>query len=304
MSLRARLPILLVAVVAAGALLVPVPIATRAGRAWMDLAHAPLFAGLYALAWRLSGHEAKRPIGAAIALWLAVIGFGLALEGAQALTGRSASWSDAAANALGATAGLALVAGWTAGVWHKRLAGLLAALALLWFASLRGLAVIADEHAWRAAMPTLATFDDAGEVKRWFSNRARIERVDDPTRGDCLKVELFPGKYPSIGAAPPRDWNGYQALSFRVFVEGGAPLDLTVKVCDAEHNDEFDDRFERVIQFPPGMTVSDIPLEEIASSPTGRRMDLSRVALLQFFAHNLKTPRTFLLDDVRLVPGR
>ena len=78
------------------------------------------------------------------------------------------------------------------------------------------------------------------------------------------------------------------------------PLELIVKLQDKIHNGEVDDRFHRIVRLTPGRHEVRIPLSEVAGAPRGRRMDLTRMGMLQFFAIQPPQRRTFYLDNVRL----
>jgi len=118
-------------------------------------------------------------------------------------------------------------------------------------------------------------------------------------------MELQPGVYP--GAAlrwPVPDWSPYDELVFELCLDQGAPLDLVVKIVDATHNGEYEDRFHRKLRLEPGTREFRISLAEVAASPRGRQLDLRRIASLQFFTSKLGSARRVYLDNVHLSAGR
>lgn len=106
MQLSAR-SVILVAAVVGGLMLAPIPDFGRVQGAVFDLMHAPLCA---VLAWAaFHGFRRRLPAGD-VAAWVlvvaAVFAAGVAVEFAQAFTGRKGSLKDITANGLGAMAAM------------------------------------------------------------------------------------------------------------------------------------------------------------------------------------------------------
>jgi hypothetical protein len=163
--------------------------------------------------------------------------------------------------------------------------------------------VLYDSMRQRRQLPVIASFEDRLEMTRWNPHDASLTRERDrATDGQwALRVDIEAEKYP--GAAlkwPAPDWSAYSKLVFDAACEEGRELELTVKVEDARHNNQPEDRFQRRVLLSASMTRFEIPLAEIAALPSGRPMDLSRVALLQFYARKPTAPRTFYVDNIRL----
>jgi hypothetical protein len=232
--------------------------------------------------------------------WVLAVAAGLAVEVLQELVGREATRADLQADAAGAAAGV--LAGWSAGAPGRALRMALAGAAALAGCAWPTLRLV-DVARQRRDPARLGRFEDALELDRWSFDRSRGGRSrEHATEGRfALRVELRPGRYPGAGlTAPPPDWSAFARLSADVFLEGGTPLELRVKVEDESHNHQLSDRFQRVITLPPGASRIEIPLEDVAGGPHGRRLDLEHVAHLHFFAVDLRAPRVFFVDNVTL----
>ena len=88
-------------------LIVPMPLRGRAGNAILDLGHAPAFGLLAIMAMTAIRPRWRGSVGGLAAwVWVILVMLGGLAEAIQAMTGRHPSLHDAAANALGAAAGL------------------------------------------------------------------------------------------------------------------------------------------------------------------------------------------------------
>ena len=292
------------------ALLVPLPPWGRAAEAISDLLHAPLFALLAVLIQRFAAGRLRRSSRAVgLLVWMVVAAFGVSTEALQWAVGRHPSGADVAANLLGATAGIL----WTlfAGS-NRQVRAIVGATALVLFAlaSWGPLAILWDVGRQRAEMPRLASFEHELELTRWTATECRLSRVRDrATHGAwSLRLDLTAGVYPGAGLRwPVPDWTAYRWLQFDVYLEETVVADdptllLIVKIEDAHHNRNHDDRFHRAVCLAPGWNRVAIDLSDVAQLPNGRTFDLSRVAFLQFFTVRPSRPRTMYLDNVQLKP--
>jgi hypothetical protein len=286
------------------ALLVPLPHGGRECCALGDLMHVPLFA-LFAvaihaaleriekLAW---SHRAMLTVGL-------LIGLGCATEIAQYFVGRSPSLGDVARDALGAVAGTAWAMRRPVGSRRGR-TGLatLAVITLLIATAVPALELTDTALQW-VEKPRIGSFEQPLEISRWQTWDCRIRR----TRGHAtdgswsLRVDLLPGAYPGIGTPwPPRDWSGHEQFEFDVALDAGPPLDLVVKVEEADREVLSEERYEQVFHLLPGRRHIEISLAAIAAAPRGRELDLRQIGFLQLFTVDLDRPRTLFLDNVRL----
>lgn len=309
-----RLALLLLALLV-GLLVVPMPfLRGRVGSALTDLAHLPAAAFLAWLVLTLLDLRLPTsPWWRRITVWaIAALGAG-ALEFVQMKTGRSASLQDAMANALGAlafllvfkqgellgtvSAGRRTALGWVLG---------LSAAAAVVIAAWHPATEMLDHVRQKLEAPLMASFEDDIELRRMRYQEARGERIDVyATHGrSSLRVFLDAGQYPGVSLAwPLADWSDYDALQFDLVVTGAEPLELIVKVEDELCDDRYVDQHHSFITRAPGKHRVVIPLSRIAALKSGRRMDFSRMRVIQWFVDGLPTARVMHLDNIRLVRG-
>jgi len=288
-------------------LLVPLPRMGRAGIAVQDLGHVPIGAALALLAYVLLRGRGRRaaPVAAALALALAVLVLA-AVEVVQPLTHRTRSLADLEAGALGAAGALAIVATWPRAPL-VRVAGLLAGVVLMGLGARPAATTLYDVWRQRRDAPMLASFEDDLELSRWWFGDAVGTRTGAHATAGLysLRVDLHPARWPGATMGwPLADWRGYRALALDLYVDGTEPLDLVLKVSDAEHDGRYEDRFHETLHLEPGAHRVRVPLERIEAAPAGRRMDLGRIAGVQLFVDGLDRPRTFYLDALRLLGTR
>ena len=149
----------------------------------------------------------------------------------------------------------------------------------------------------------MSSFESPFEMSRFSGKNKAMDRVEmHTTEGKySLKVTLDPGEYPGISMDYlQNDWRGYRNLSFDTFVEGYAHLEITVRVNDRKHNDEYTDRFNKSFNLLPGSNHITIDLKDIMKAPKGRKMDMADITNICIFAHRLKEQRTVYFDNFRL----
>jgi hypothetical protein len=282
----------------------PLPTGPREVDALLDLAHAPCFGLLAWIAWIGIRHRWHRwPCGPALLTWTGVILFGAAIEFAQGLTGRTPSWQDLLANGLGSGAALIWVSIPGAGSPRTRLSRLATVAILFTFASVPPILILTDSVIQRREWPRLASFEQPLELSRWTFQGCRATRSrDHATDGTwCLRLALDQATYPGATLVwPLHDWSNYTALEFDTYLEPGPPLDLVVKIEDQEHDGRYADRFHRSLHLVPGPHHVRIVLSEVERAPLGRKLDLTRVRRLQFFAVDLPAAVSMSMDNVRL----
>ena len=163
--------------------------------------------------------------------------------------------------------------------------------------------VTVDTWNMKSSFPILSSFESPFDLSRFADKDKAMDRVElHATEGKySLKVTLNPGEYPGISMDYlQNDWRGYRILSFDTFVEGYAPLEITVRVNDRKHNNEFTDRFNKSLQLLPGTNHITIDLKDIMKAPKGRVMDMAEITNICIFAYRLKGQRTVYFDNFRL----
>jgi hypothetical protein len=151
--------------------------------------------------------------------------------------------------------------------------------------------------------PLLSSFESLSEMSRWSSKDSVLKRSKfHATNGEySLKVTLLPGEYPGISQDYlPHDWRGYSYLSFDVYLEGSSPLDISLRINDRKHNEEYNDRFNKSFTIEPGEKHLRIDLAEVRKAPQGRKMSMADINVMCIFSYKLKETRTLYFDNFRL----
>jgi hypothetical protein len=120
----------------------------------------------------------------------------------------------------------------------------------------------------------------------------------------ALRADLPPGEYPGVEIArPPRDWSMFDALRFRVYVEGDRPLEATLRIDDDRPCTEFDDRANLPVHLVPGANDVRIPVRAVAQGPRARLLNVRQVRRMILYLSASDRREVLDLDDFRLVPG-
>ena len=151
------------------------------------------------------------------------------------------------------------------------------------------------------AVPYLAGFERFWEQDIWRAQEDSSAQIEaNPAGGHWLRVEMQRGAYPGV-AFPEihHDWQGYRSLALRVFSPQAQTL--TLRIHDKKHNNDYDDRYNQRLSIQPGINDLVIPLNDVASAPKNRRMDLSQIQNLMLFAVSPEQSLTVYVDEVRLL---
>ena len=275
-------------------MLAPVPAYPRIWTVLSNAAHAPVFAAIALLVLRSVRAGGSRGLLRASALAFCVtVALGIAVELVQGTIARDASWGDVWTDALGAACAL----GWVnyrerASPGRVRSAGLIVA-GLAAAVAISPLAQAAAAYGLRALrMPTVAAFSlpwDRYFLEFKSASGAPVglppswaRRDDPPSLGIRIQTSAWPGL---TILEPAPDWRGFRSLNLDLTNPGAAPLELTLRIHDLEHDQRYEDRFNRrLLVAPHSRHIVTIPLSDIASGPAGRILDLRRIAGLTVFA--------------------
>jgi hypothetical protein len=273
--------------------------------------HAPAFATLALIMAALISRRGRSPVAAgspqtravirtallqAVAVVAVMLLLGSATEILQGMLGRDEEFDDVVSDVVGASGAAALWLYATLrgnshpGARLGRIGALLAcaALAAYWAAPLVrcGLGYWARD----AHFPVLAQFQTQRDLYFVATGPAPpkivpIQQSAAAAVSSALLVTLESGRWPGLTLTEPvADWRGFREISLDLGNPGTAVLPLRLRISDRAHNGAFDDRFNTRLLLPPlARTTFRIPLEQIATSPRTRRMDLDRVAELILF---------------------
>jgi len=164
-----------------------------------------------------------------------------------------------------------------------------------------GLALI-DEQQARSDYPVLSDLETPFQLGRWRGDAAKgVVSTADRPGNHALAVTLTTAKYSGVNLKYfPERWEPYSRFQFSVYNPSKEILKLTCRIHDKNHNDEYDDRFNRSYSFLHGWSSVQINLEEIREAPKGRQMDLNRIRSVGIFATRLIHQRKILIDDLKL----
>lgn len=269
-------------------------------RVALDGSHVPIFAAVAAVSAVLlrqvygPGRDGRRYV-LSFVLAFAV---GVAIEHVQSLTGRPASLFDVGSNAAGAVIGLSMLALYEGAArrtqigWAGRWVLFGAAIAGLLFAAWRPLEA-ARAYLHRASgFPVLVAFGESLDLYFVETEGLAAEIVELPEPWSlrpgerALRIRHGGGRAPAVQVKEPSpDWRGYRTLAVDVTNAGTAEIQLILRVLDETHDWSHEDRYNESFAVPAGTrrTIR-FPLDAVGAAPTGRPMDLSRIANVMIFA--------------------
>jgi VanZ family protein len=273
--------------------------------AW-NLGHIIYFA---LAAWLLSGW---RPIArqSLATQWLAILCItlvaGLLIELLQHSVDRDVDLNDVLRDLTGAVLMLSFGparAGISSRRWKRVLQGTAVVMLLI---QLWPLAIsVLDEAIARARFPVLADFETPFELDRWRGVQG-LALVSPPfaTAGRVLEIPLTTERYSGASLFYfESDWKKFSSVELEVFNPDVRPLWVTFRIHDQQHLQEgyrFEDRFNRKVLLKNGWNHIEFDLDEVASAPAHRKMDLEHIRGLGLFTTSLREPRLIYLDNVRL----
>jgi len=170
------------------------------------------------------------------------------------------------------------------------------------------------------AMPVLFNFEAAWEKNLWTPNDGtNVEILKGSTVKNSIDLKqtitwlnetnfakitfkrgvLYPGiSFPFIY----NDWHDYSLLTFEVFWPQGQTvpnkeIQLHLRIHDTEHNNDYDDRFNRILMVKPGLNVFEISLEDVKSAPKSRLLKLKAVDSMSIFLIKPKEDIMLYVDN-------
>ena len=312
--------VLLAAVPLAILQLLPIPRETRWWRAVFDAGHAPLFGALAIVLLAISlsipvWKERGRGLHYLAAFAGAVV-LGAMSEAFQLTGARNASVWDLLRNVAGSAAFLAFVATFDAELQPRLVSPSLPVKGLLRVgaAVLLGVAfvpVAATGVAYlsrNAAFPRICSFQSYWES--FFLETSVLELtlsyLPEELQGDApdnlvgrLEFAAGPGNRLML-VEPFPDWSGHDTLAFELYSPLDRPVNLGLRIDDADHDTTHRDRFNLRIRVTPGRNEIRVPLEDVREAPATRQMAMDRIRKVVLFAGAPETPFLLYVDDFRL----
>jgi hypothetical protein len=114
-------------------------------------------------------------------------------------------------------------------------------------------------------------------------------------------VVFYPKRYPGIRIEEPyADWRGFSRFRVDVYSEWPTVRSLVIRIDDAHHTNEYEDRFNQAVTILPGLNHIVIPLDDIRQAPVGRELDLSAIKAIRLFAISPPEEFSLYVDNIRL----
>jgi hypothetical protein len=296
----------------------PIPFLGRAADAFGDLVHAPLFGGLtLGVLLLLDQVRPLRNVGNALAIRTAlvlvsVVAFATAIEAMQGFLGRTATFHDAIANGLGATAGALCYGSWKLKrnhtayplLRHLFLAAAAGLVAIAWW---NPLGTLHDVLAVHRDFPLLASFESPRQLERFFfrHSRACLTRQNATDGRFAMEVTYQPRSEPRATLVDfRRDWTAVKTLELDVALDASYSeqnVRLMVKVVDQSHADWGTDTFRRVCVLVPGQPQHiRISRQELIDGPDARKLDLSNIQFVTLYPLHPVGTMMLRVDAIKL----
>lgn len=162
-----------------------------------------------------------------------------------------------------------------------------------------------------AILPSLLDVEQPWQKKFYYVHSGKLEVVPPPNDWPeeairwpkVAKLTLNQNyNYPGLVYREPHpNWVGYRAIELDVLYGEKTPREFVFRAHDYLHNDDYSDRFSRVVQVQPGYQTFRFEMEEMKQLPNGRELDFSRIGGLGFFTLKLTNEITIYVGDIRLV---
>lgn len=124
----------------------------------------------------------------------------------------------------------------------------------------------------------------------WSSTFVRMHKTDfvmadgSEKQGDTVVVRFQAARYPGLALVEPvPDWRHHEALVLELWSPYSRRVELKIRINDASHDGELDDRFNRTIALHEGKNTVTIKTEEIRNAPLNRQMQMGRISSLILF---------------------
>jgi hypothetical protein len=292
------------------------------GRYWnavFDLAHAPAFFLIFLLVAGFldpasigfsRSSRAVLPLTPRRLLLISGLLFvgGVTCEIAQKFVARHPSVEDIIANSVGLMAGtLYCLSLRTRERWY-RLTGIPLAMLILIYPSIIHVRELVECVQQRQEFPLLASFERRLELAAWTAHGANVtlDSAWASLGSQSMRIESYSDHHPgAVMVWPVPDWSNYSSLKFDLFNPENRAVAVGVTISDEDHVEhlwEPSDRFNWSVELLP-MEVKSIVirLEDVASSPETRAMDLSRVSNLNIFMQNSPPGSKLYVDGILLL---
>ena len=271
------------------------------------LAFCAALAAPYLLPWSKDRRWAQYLCGLVVS-----IGVGALLEVGQLfIPGRYANLSDLTLDVAGAIAAICLLIaihqiGRQGIQWRVlQIASGIAFFLLVILGTQPFVLCYIDYQKRNAALPNLIDLNEGWSRRFAYIGEGAGQLIGQLPNGwtggeDVVGVRFPKGtRYPGLGIKEPYpDWRAFKTFAFDVFAPIPGPLEF--RVNDVEHNNEFDDRFNRRLNLEQGFRTIRIPIDQIRTGPKNRELDLSKIDRIQLFVYKPSADFDLWLGNFRL----
>jgi len=164
--------------------------------------------------------------------------------------------------------------------------------------------VLNEEVKMYSSFPVLVDFSSPHQISRMAAREMSITEAPDNENHFVLKLEFDTSTYSGFSLKYfVSNWSEYNRLTIRLYLQQTAPLNITCRINDRQHDlDGYvdSDRYNQRFVLSRGWNVIEISLNDVRNSPANRLLDLTQVANLG--CHVVRQPgaRTVWLDSIVL----
>lgn len=301
------------------ALVYPFPMNGRFWNAIFDLAHAPAFFLFYLL---VAGFLDPASIGFSAhsrtllrltprrLLLISGLLFsgGVICEVAQKFVDRHPSLEDIFSNTVGLISGTLYCSSIRIHQRWYRLIGLPLAVLILIYPCIIHAQELVECLRQRQQIPLIAAFERSQELAAWVPHGATmtLDNTWSSQGSGSLRIESCSDQFPgAVMVWPVPDWSNYSILRFELFNPQASAVTVGVTISDKDHEKYLwdpSDRFNWSVELEPEETRTiAIRLQDVASSPATRSMDLTHVSNLNIFLQNSPAGSNLYVDGILLL---
>ena len=161
---------------------------------------------------------------------------------------------------------------------------------------------VVDEVIAAYQFPVIADFETIFERDRWVDKEIISVEKSLARHGEySLKVRLNTDTYSGVALCYfPGNWTGYKSLYFSIFHTDKEPLEIVCRIHDADHTNEYADRFNQRLQLQKGWNDFSLLLEDIKHAPASRLLNMKKIVNITFFVIRQEKERIIYLDNIYL----
>jgi hypothetical protein len=152
--------------------------------------------------------------------------------------------------------------------------------------------------------PIFLDFESDGELDRLNWRCHALMTISDGHAAHgrrSLRLELYPSAYPGISPLiEDNNWQGYGTLAFDIYNAEDKELNIAVRIDDRDDAPDYKDRYNQGFKLVPGANQIKIPLNDLITSGTNRKLDLKKIRALIIFMINPSEKATLYVDYIRL----